>query len=326
MRAASHIREEVNSPPDVRAERQRRFSDVIARYEREEMPKRHSTRRGYKAMLRNHIEPAWGNSLLRDVAPYKVRTWLNGLDCAPRYRGHIHGLMRVLFKFAMLWEYLPIAENPMALFSIQASSKREDDPRIISMQQFWDLLPLLREPVRTAVIVAGCLGLRCSEIFALKWSDFDFHELRVQIQRSFVNGRVDDVKTRYSKKKLPLHEDLAQVLLQWRQKSEFKKEDDWVFASPQTAGTQPYFPHMLQYRVLRVVGKDLGMDFNLGWHTFRHSFKTWHDERGTELSVQRDLMRHADIRTTMQVYGDVTLDRLRKANSGLVETLLRRPQ
>ena len=47
------------------------------------------------------------------------------------------------------------------------------------------------------VVVAQCLGLRVSEIAALQWEDFDFDKRQLLVQRSIVNGRVDDVKTEH---------------------------------------------------------------------------------------------------------------------------------
>jgi integrase len=41
----------------------------------------------------------------------------------------------------------------------------------------------------------------------------------------------------------------------------------------------------------------------LGTHSLRHTFRTWFDSVGTPIGVQQRLMRHADIRTTMNVYG-----------------------
>ena len=40
------------------------------------------------------------------------------------------------------------------------------------------------------------------------------------------------------------------------------------------------------------------------------------------LTVQRDLMRHADIRTTAQVYGDVWMEELRKANTEMAKRVI----
>ena len=40
---------------------------------------------------------------------------------------------------------------------------------------------------------------------------------------------------------------------------------------------------------------------------------------GVDITIQRDLMRHADVHTTMQVYGENTLDPLRKANQKAID-------
>ena len=44
-------------------------------------------------------------------------------------------------------------------------------------------------------------------------------------------------------------------------------------------------------------------------NTFRHTFRTWLDSVGTPVGVQQRLICHADIGTTMNLYGDaVTAD------------------
>jgi integrase len=40
----------------------------------------------------------------------------------------------------------------------------------------------------------------------------------------------------------------------------------------------------------------------------RHSYRAWLDAVGTSVAVQQKLMRHTDIRTTMNLYGDVVTD------------------
>jgi integrase len=54
----------------------------------------------------------------------------------------------------------------------------------------------VRERYRTMVLIAGCLGLRASEIVGLQWKDFDFEKSTLLVQRAVVHGRVDDVLTR----------------------------------------------------------------------------------------------------------------------------------
>jgi integrase len=81
------------------------------------------------------------------------------------------------------------------------------------------LLEQLKEPIRAMCIDAVCLGLRASELAGLKWGDFDWGSSQVHIQRRFVIGHVDDVKTTNSNRSLPVHSDLARRLLDYKERT-----------------------------------------------------------------------------------------------------------
>jgi integrase len=49
----------------------------------------------------------------------------------------------------------------------------------------------------------------------------------------------------------------------------------------------------------------------------RHSYRSWLDAVGTPVAVQQKLMRHADIRTTMNTYGDIVTDEMAVASGGV---------
>jgi integrase len=68
------------------------------------------------------------------------------------------------------------------------------------------------------------------------------------------------------------------------------------------------------------VGGRLG---DIGWHTFRHTYRCWLDSVGTSMGVQQKLMWHAQIATTMNVYGDAMMESKRAANSKVVQMVLR---
>ncbi len=81
---------------------------------------------------------------------------------------------------------------------MEGCSKRRTKPRILTPKQFSRLIVAVnREPCRTMVILALCTGVRCSELVALKWSDFDWQNLSLY-SPAIVAGRLDDVKTEYS--------------------------------------------------------------------------------------------------------------------------------
>jgi integrase len=61
-----------------------------------------------------------------------------------------------------------------------------------------------------------------------------------------------------------------------------------------------------------------------GTHSLRHSYRSWLDAAGTPVAVQQKLMRHSDIRTTLNIYGDVVTDEMAQANSKVAKMALSR--
>ena len=64
-----------------------------------------------------------------------------------------------------------------------------------------------------------------------------------------------------------------------------------------------------------------------GWHTFRHTYHSWLDDTGASIGNQQKLMRHAhaQVATTMNVYGNALMESKRGLNTGLVSKILRSP-
>ena len=93
-----------------------------------------------------------------------------------------------------------------------------------------------------------------------------------------------------------------------------------MFANPVTG--RPYHQEEIQKTHIRNAGVAAGIGGDIGWHTFRHSYRSWLDETGAPLTVQKELMRHASIQTTMNIYGKAMTDSKRQAHSKVVEMVL----
>ena len=107
-------------------------------------------------------------------------------------------------------------------------------------------------------------------------------------------------------------------MLDWSSQA-YPTEEGWVFANPMT--NRPYYPTEIQKRHLKPLGLKLGLGA-IGWHTFRHTYRSWLDETGAPMKVQQELMRHASIQTTMNVYGQAMPASKREANSKVVQMVL----
>jgi integrase len=107
-------------------------------------------------------------------------------------------------------------------------------PRVIERsEEFARLVSAIKEPYKTMVLIAGCLGLRVSEIMGLQWRDFDMDNRTVLVRRGIVHGHIGETKTEYITDHLPLDPLLVNVLLQHRERC-YPTADGWLFANPAT--------------------------------------------------------------------------------------------
>jgi len=126
------------------------------------------------------------------MKPLGVELWLKQLALAPKTKGHLQNLLRVLFNCAMRWELVEIRENPMKLVRVRGGSKRTKEPKVLTIAQFQQLVQQLNDPYRTMVIVDLATGLRRSELFALKWCDVIWDDLSAARYRRYGCKRRQD--------------------------------------------------------------------------------------------------------------------------------------
>ena len=66
----------------------------------------------------------------------------------------------------------------------------------------------------------------------------------------------------------------------------------------------------------------IGLTKRIGWHTFRHTFWTLLNANGENPKVIQELLRHANLRVTMDTNVQAVSDEKRKAQSKVVKMLL----
>lgn len=297
---------------------------LVEQYRAEKMPKRFSTQRGYNAWLKNHILPKWGACEITAVQPRPVELWLQSLTLSPKSRAAVRGMLRILWDYAAWRGDVPMQRNPMELVTVKGASKRLSKPRSMTVEEFQKFAAQLPEPFRTLALLCVCCGLRVSECLALRWSDVDWFNGKLTVERAIVRQHVDDVKTETSHRRMTLDAGLLHILKVWKQTTQFSTQEDWIFASPAQIGRLPWsYPHIL--KLFGKTAKDAGLD-HVSTHTMRHTHRSWLAAVGTPLDVQQRLMRHASITTTMDHYGDVVTDQMTVASGKVAGLALNRVQ
>ena len=254
-KAAEGVRLAVANPPNADVVT---FGALINRFLKEALPERKGTADRYQSWIINHINPRWEQIPLSKVKPLAVEIWLKGLCLAPKSKGHSRSVMHILFEWAMRWELMEYNRNPMSLMKLKGLTRRVKQPRALTVEELHSLWSHLDEDTRTMSMVDVSLGLRASELFGLRWEDFDWKGLRVKIQRSWVYGRVESTKTEGSEKWLPLDRDLVDILRRHRERMPDELlRTGWVFVSQFTG--KPWWAHKVVRYHLRPAGEKAGI-------------------------------------------------------------------
>jgi integrase len=324
LKAAQALRIDANQQAPHAESGPRSVAELIAHYRLKELAgeskgrKAFSTRAAYECYLNRWILPRWGDLRIDQVKSVAVEEWLDSIKRAKGTRAKIRNIMSAIFHHAMRYEW--VDRNPIKL--VRQSAKREKVPEVLELFELQLLLSKLFVRERTLALLDAATGLRVSELLALRWSDVDFENLELNVTRSIWHQVVGNCKTEASAKPVPMDSYMAEDLLRWRRQSDYASDDDFVFASETMKGKQPYWPDNLMKRHIRPVARANGINKNIGWHTFRHSFGTLLKANGEDVKTVQELLRHANSRITLDVYTQALSTNKRAAQSKVVKMMV----
>jgi integrase len=102
-------------------------------------------------------------------------------------------------------------------------------------------------------------------MIALTWSDLNIRTMEVNVLRSSVRNRIGKTKTESSCRPVPLHPLVLNALLEWRGRSPYSTDLDFLFPSVRFKGNKPLSPDSILEKSVRpalarigVVGKRIG--------------------------------------------------------------------
>lgn len=292
------------------------IQQLTAHYMKDELPRKaYATVVSYKEFLNSHIVPKWGECALSAIKGIEVERWLEGLNrkdgrpTSPATRAKIRNVMSALFAHAIRYGWA--SENPIT--AVRTSAQRLKDPEYLTPAELQALLVRLPQRERVMVLFDATTALRRGELFALRWQDLDFENNLANITRSIYRGVVGTTKTRASRKPVPLHPIVIEELKQWRSASPYRADSDFLFPSIQKNGSQPVQPDMILKRHIRPVLEEMGVKKTIGWHSFRHGLSQFLRQRGIDVKIAQELLRHANSRITLDIYQQTVTEERRAA-------------
>lgn len=283
-------------------------NELVANYRKKSFNKlRITTQTITNHILDDYLLPRWGDSFALEINPDDIEEWLSSLPLANPTREKIRRVMNVVYRRGQKSRLLPMTGEGNPVKFVTQSSKSNYKAVIVAPEQAFCIMMELEEPCRTLMFLVAVTGLRISEALGLKWDDLDYEQHTIHLRRVCVGGKIiEDVKTKSSGAPVPLGDLLAQALRRWVRETPYWRPEDWVFPSMKLCGKKPLSASMMAADKLRPAAIKAGIRLEpgqrFGFHNFRHSLATFLVSKGKDVKTIQELMRHAKVTTTLQLY------------------------
>jgi integrase len=223
-------------------------------------------------------------------------------------------VLSAVLRAAVKWGHL--RENPAS--GLDLPKLRTVRPKwVLTAQQAAALLGALRPLAASMVGLAILSGLRRGELFALRWRDIDDRMRVLTVREAVYDGTFDTPKTEAGRRQLPLSAAALRLIAAWQPQAASCERDAPVFA---TRAGKPLSPNNVLRRSVFPAGDALGFP-RATWLTFRRTYSSWSHDKGVPGKVVAQLMGHANVDTTLNVYTQVVDGALRAAVDTVGEEL-----
>ena len=291
---------------------------------RKEQLVKESTFSAYSNIVVNHLVPHFGRVGLQDITEERIQSFAfhllrdGRLDGAggmcERSTRDIIVVLKNSLRDAMKLKLLPSAEfeiqypNKQDRFKIKVIAKSEQ-------QKLVQAVYLALSPRSVGIMLALYTGLRIGEVCGLKWSDIDFENKMLHVNRTVqrvyrktLDGKgksqiiVGPPKTRSSRREVPISAILLPVL-----KRIAPETSDVFFLS----GTEK----CVEVRTYRTFFDDFlkkNQLESINFHALRHTFATRCIEAGGDCKTVSELLGHSSVNMTLNLYVHPQIEQKRR--------------
>ena len=292
----------------------------------------HETYYNYCNTVNNHIIPALGNKRMADVTRGDIQKLFNAKASYSRsVAEQVKTIMNVSFRYAVTSKVISVSPvEGVGLPKTETSQKKTafrsrsiDTQKTLTMEQVLVLLEKSKDtPIHMQVLFGVLMGLRRSEINGVKYSDIDYINRTLNVNRQLGrvhNAKKEDfapktftkqevgLKTKSSYREIPIPDYVFEEILKERQvyeanrnrrKREFQ-DLDYICCSAYGRPRSKGF-HCKYYKQLLA---ESGLP-DIRWHDLRSTYCTLLLKEEFNPKAVSKLMGHAKELITMDVYAD----------------------
>jgi integrase len=294
------------------------FSGVAEMWLKSKKPNiRHSTYKQYKGHLENHLKPFYDGYRINRINYDKVEKFIshcldNGMT--------IPTLKKILINLGAIMTYAVrkryIDYNPVRDAEKPKGQSKHDDneefsiltpPEIIS---FINAGPDMKH--KTLFMAAVTTGLRQGELLGLKWTDIDWFNKQIHVNRTYNHFRFYDPKTKTSKRKVDVPPQMMKQFKEWKIACP-ANDLDLIFPNE---NSKPMSALNMYNRKFLPTLKNAKLN-KIRFHDLRHTYASLLIDLGENIKYIQKQMGHSSIKTTMDTYGHLMKDVNREAANRL---------
>lgn len=264
----------------------------------------------YEGHVRNHFHDLNWHKINR----ISIATVENFITCRQVQGMNISTLRKILVTLGQILsfavrrrclDYNPLkdAERPKAQLQAneeepQGQKAMQKAMKVLAPSQIQDFLGQEHDPkYQMLFTLAIFTGARQGELLGLKWSDVDWKNRQICIQRTFNKGRFFPPKTKASRRRIDLAPKVLTEFRKWKLACP-KNELDLVF--PNEAGEPMNYSNMVQRHFLP--GLKAANLPRIRFHDLRHTYASLLIDQGENIKYIQTQLGHSSPMVTLTVY------------------------
>lgn len=127
---------------------------------------------GYRSKIEHHILDELGDTCMRELTPYALDLWIDGVKGSERSRLHAYRVLNAALNVAVRWRL--IEANPLRAVEVPRVQPQRKPDVLTTEEAAAYMDAFAGHPLEPIVVVAIAAGLRRSELAGLRWSDLTF--------------------------------------------------------------------------------------------------------------------------------------------------------
>lgn len=251
----------------------------------------------YERQLNKYILPSLGDKYIEDITVGDIQNLFNDITTSKASKDKIKTVLNQVFEAAIDDNYL--ARNPLNSRRLRISGRESEPTKPYSVEQMRYIINHLddikKERDRIYIALQALHPMRLEEVLGLKWSDIDFENMSIHIQRAATHPKRNKAEVKEPKTKSSIRY-IALSSLASKYLSPPGNKDEYIL------GRDTPLTYTEVRRMCKRIASDIGFDENITPIRFRTTVLTDIYSQTKDIKLVQRAAGHTTSAMTFQYY------------------------